>query len=68
MAAFIIPEEAEHGLYEANRALSALEAVFATLGEAQREIRCDELSALLALVRKPQAQARESAQVEARAR
>lgn len=67
MAAFIIPEEAERGLYEADRALSALETVLAALGEAQLEFRCDELAALLALVRRPLTQAREQARFEARA-
>lgn len=67
MAAFIIPEEAEHGLYEADRALSALEAVFAALGDAQLECRCDELAALLALVRRQVAAAREAARFEASA-
>lgn len=67
MAAFIISEQAEHALYEADRALSALETILAALGEAQLECRCEELAALLALVRKPLAQAREQARFEARA-
>lgn len=67
MAAFIIPEEAEHALFEADRALAALETVFAALGEAQLACRCDELAALIALVRRNVAQARESARFEARA-
>lgn len=67
MAAFIIPEEAEHQLFEADRALSALETVLAALGEAKLQFRCDELAALLSLVRRPLTQAREQARFEARA-
>ncbi len=67
MAAFIISEQAEMSLYEADRALAALETVFAALGEAQLECRCDELAALLALVRKPLAEARQTARFDARA-
>lgn len=67
MAAFLIPEEAEHGLYEADLALSALQTVFAALGDARLECRCDELAALLSLVRRQLAAARSSARFEARA-
>lgn len=66
MAAYLISEAAEHGLYEADRALAALETVFAALGEAQIECRCDELAALFALVRRRVAEARESARFDAR--
>ncbi|WP_296872862.1 hypothetical protein [Tibeticola sp.] len=65
MAAFILSEEAEHTLLEADHALSALETAFAALGEAQLECRRDELAALLALVRRPLAPAREQARSEA---
>lgn len=67
MAAFLIPEQAEQDLYEADRALSALETLFAALGEAQLECRCDELAALIALVRRNVAAARESTRFCARA-
>ncbi|WP_281289642.1 hypothetical protein [Tepidimonas alkaliphilus] len=39
----------------------------AALGDAQLECRCDELAALLALVRRQVAAAREAARFEARA-
>lgn len=67
MAAFIIPEEAEHGLHETEQALEALHCLLAALGARQLELRAEELAALLALVRRPLAEARGQARFEARA-
>lgn len=67
MAAFMIPEEAENALCQADRALSALEYVCSALGETQLECRGDELAALFAMVRDRIHAARQMARFDARA-
>ncbi len=51
MAAFILPESAENDLYQAGRLAALMESAFAALGEAQAEVRGDELAADFGLLR-----------------
>lgn len=61
MAAYLISEEAENALWRAERALAALSHAFAAADGAACEIAGEEISALLELLRREIATAREQA-------
>lgn len=67
MAAFIISEEAEHALWRTDKALSALSHAFAAADGAACEIAGEEIAALLELLRREIATARETARFDCRA-
>jgi|GEM_PF-4628059 len=64
MSAWILPEEAEHALYEAEKVLSLLDSLVTHCDRI--ELEPDELAAILALVRQRIAAARSAARFDAR--